>query len=184
MGENQHIVFSYYSEPEQTVKYFSKRGLDILKNGRGMFRAFILPHRNNNVPGEAVSTCRIPLKAEPMATDYDQQGRAFIEQRQYAAAQAVAEKMISQNAQDWRAYDLRGLSYFRRGQYEQAAQDYAKTLQLLPEHVYAHYFLGHCYEYLKIYGKARIEYKRFVAAAEITDPNVAVAERKLATLPQ
>ena len=162
VGKNQYTVFSYYSKAEQTVKYFSRRGLDILKNGRGMFRAFILPRKGKNDPAQPTSSCKLPANTAQMIVNLDQQGRAYIEQKQYAEAQAIAEKMIRHNAKDWQAYDLRGLSYFHRGLYAESAQDYMQTLQLLPQHVYAHYYLGHCYESLKEYDKARDEYKKFL----------------------
>lgn len=183
VGKNQYTVFSYFSKTGQTVRYFSRRGLDILKNERGLFRGFILPQKGNNGPSEPDSSCKIPVNPADTAERTFQEGHALIKQKQYAEAEAVAEQMIRQNANEWRAYDLRGLSFFRRGRYAEAAQDYLQTLQLLPQHVYAHYYLGHCYESLKEYDKARAEYKRFIAMAQFSDANVVVVEKRLAALP-
>jgi len=59
IGTNQQYAFSYYSASEQKIKSFSVQGLGILKNGRGMFRAFILPHKDKNIPGKPSDSCKI-----------------------------------------------------------------------------------------------------------------------------
>lgn len=91
---------------------------------------------------------------------------ACYDQKQYAQALAILNKVISQDPKDSNAYYYRAMVYDAQKKYALAINDYKKALQYNPQMIIANYSIAIDYDYLAQYANALMYHKRYLAATQ------------------
>ncbi|MGI8979367.1 MAG: tetratricopeptide repeat protein [Pirellulaceae bacterium] len=107
-----------------------------------------------------------------------QLARAYYQQKDFAAAEAVLRTMLKKFPGDERLHFEIGAACFQQKKYQDAAQEFSRTIELKSDHVDAHYNLGHAQLRL---GK-KVEAREAFAAAVRLQPSHANARINLADL--
>ncbi len=144
--------------------------------------AAILALRQDQVArlAKAESAAQI-LAAAPDAQDGSAAlrfARAYYQNKEYAAAEAVLRAMLKKFPSDERLHFEIGRACFQQQKFPDAAKEFSRTIELKGDHVDAHYNLGHAQ--LKL-GK-KVEARESFAAAVRLQPSHAFARINLADL--
>ena len=121
------------------------------------------------------------LAAAPDAKDGSaaaQLARAYFQNKEYAAAQAVLGPMLKKFPGDERLHFEMGIACYEQKKYQDAAEEFSRTIELKSDHVDAHYNLGHAL--LKL-DKKQAARDAFAAAVQLR-PGFANARKNLADL--
>jgi tetratricopeptide (TPR) repeat protein len=107
-----------------------------------------------------------------------QLARAHYDRKQYSAAETAVRAVLREFPGDERLHFELGLACFQQRKYQDAAQEFSRTIELKSDHVEAHYNLGHAL--LKL--AKREESRAAFAAAVRLQPSHAFARINLADL--
>jgi type IV pilus assembly protein PilF len=94
---------------------------------------------------EAIASLRKAVEMNPRMSDaYSDLGAAYVQKQQWDLAVDAFRKALAnpQYAYPERAYLNLGIIYYVRGQYESAAEEFGKLLDLFPQSADGHFFLG------------------------------------------
>jgi type IV pilus assembly protein PilF len=100
--------------------------------------------RNRQID-EAIASLRQAVEINPRLSDaYSDLGAAYTQKQQWDLAIDAFRKALAnpQYAYPERAYLNLGIIYYVRGQYDSAAQEFGKLLDLFPQSADGHFFLG------------------------------------------
>ncbi len=116
--------------------------------------------------GEALASFEFVLSKEPgNAAAYRGQARAHESLQRFDAAEQALRQAIALRPEHWEGYQALGSYYFRRGEYEQAIEQFTTVTRLTPTNVRGLRNLGGAQFYLKRIDEAIATFERALAIA-------------------
>jgi tetratricopeptide (TPR) repeat protein len=130
---------------------------------------------------EAIASLRRATELNPRLSDaFNDLGVAYIQKQNWDAAIAALRKALAnpQYLTPERAYVNLGSIYYARGQYDQAAEEFRKLVDLFPQSPDGHFFLGRT---LRTQGKLAEAQEHVQQAIEL-DGNIPIFHLELGVI--
>jgi len=133
--------------------------------------ALVLPQPKGRLRSGAAILASAARDTESV-NDYMKLGRELLVQERYDEATQMFKEVLNRNDSSWQAYNYLGLTYSKKGLFEEARAAYEKAISLEFNYASAHFNLATACEKLGDHGQALNRWRQYI------EVGLMVGERK------
>ena len=155
------ILYLHIRDKVKTTQYFKSDKVEY-KNGLGKGNLVLTNIQKDNFKEQEKILKEIRANFAGQDWKRIEQGWYFRDQNDWQKAEAMFEKAIEINPENYSAYHDLGMLYKAKRDYDKAEQMFKKTLEINPGYDWSYIELGWCYAILKNWQKAEGMFKKAI----------------------